>query len=478
MERIRRGTRGWARCMVAVVIATGIAGLDLDVSHARDLAQMGNLLGGNQEFRSECPGGSYLVGLTGRAGEWIDKLIPICAPLKSDMSLGPTFAIAPLGTSDGGNEQPQSNRNTCWVPAIMKGLLLVMTEDSKYVRFLNGMCFQANGTQKPVAAFGNGPKGGGNTFDQGCPDKEYATGLRGRGGLFIASLGLICGPLVPQKLGTGTADQGRTSTSAFPTAPTVLSPTPNGMIIRGKDVFKIVPSKYLNGTKALYQLRWINAPAAQKGKGDFYTQEIDLSLLMNGLPAPQTLLAQGTWEFRAMIAAPKSGDWSPWVRFTYFLQNPILTTPQGTGATRPSSTAIPPGTMSQTSAAPCLSGFVWREARQTDLVCAPPTARDRVKQENVLAASRRSPTGGPSGPNTCLSGFVWREAYDQDVVCVLPESRRMAKEENALSASRTASSGGSSASGAVGVFRRGIDAGGKSDTGALPEETSPRDTQP
>lgn len=232
------------------------------------------------------------------------------------------------------------------------------------------------------------------------------------------------------------------------------------MIVKGRDVFKIEPSPYLTGKLATYQLRWLNAPADAKNAGlDFITQSVDLSLLTGGLPVPQPLLSPGVWEFRAQIATPKVGDWSPWVRFTYFRENPILTTPQqGAANTRPSSTAILQGTMSQTSAPQCKSGFVWRTAQPTDLVCAPPASRDRVKQENATAASRRSPTGGPYGPNTCLPGFVWREAFNGDVVCVPPASRTMAREENALSASRTmTSSAGSAASGAIGVLRRGVD---------------------
>jgi hypothetical protein len=45
--------------------------------------------------------------------------------------------------------------------------------------------------------------------------------------------------------------------------------------------------------------------------------------------------------------------------------------------------------------------------------------------------------GGAYGPNTCLSGFVWREAFEGDIVCVTPEVRSLVSEENSLAASRT-----------------------------------------
>jgi hypothetical protein len=79
----------------------------------------------------------------------------------------------------------------------------------------------------------------------------------------------------------------------------------------------------------------------------------------------------------------------------------------------------------------CLNGFVWREAVPTDHVCVTPAVRSQTRQDNALAASRRSSTGGPFGPDTCLSGFVWREAYSGDRVCVTPATREQARSDNA-----------------------------------------------
>lgn len=118
-----------------------------------------------------------------------------------------------------------------------------------------------------------------------------------------------------------------TTPSAFPTAPTINSPTPNGYLVKGKGVFKITPSKYLTGTHANYQLRWLNPPASYQGKGlDFYNLELPMTLIAGptGLPVPQTLLAQGSWEIRVRINQPKVGDWSDWVRFEYYLQDPAI----------------------------------------------------------------------------------------------------------------------------------------------------------
>ncbi|HYN82273.1 MAG TPA: hypothetical protein VES88_12280 [Gemmatimonadaceae bacterium] len=84
----------------------------------------------------------------------------------------------------------------------------------------------------------------------------------------------------------------------------------------------------------------------------------------------------------------------------------------------------------------CLQGFVWREARSTDRVCVIGATRAETRQENSLANTRRSPTGGPFGPNTCLPGFVWREAFPGDQVCVTGASRTRAASDNASASSR------------------------------------------
>lgn len=84
----------------------------------------------------------------------------------------------------------------------------------------------------------------------------------------------------------------------------------------------------------------------------------------------------------------------------------------------------------------CKSGFVWREARATDLVCVTPDSRARVAEQNRTTAARIQPGGGAYGPNTCLPGFVWREAFPGDAVCVTPSVRTDVRGENSLAASR------------------------------------------
>jgi hypothetical protein len=89
--------------------------------------------------------------------------------------------------------------------------------------------------------------------------------------------------------------------------------------------------------------------------------------------------------------------------------------------------------------ATCLTGYVWRMARENDFVCVVPEARELAAQENRVAPQRWNPAGA-YGPKSCISGFVWREAFKEDTVCVTPERREAVREENRLAASRRAAS--------------------------------------
>jgi hypothetical protein len=78
----------------------------------------------------------------------------------------------------------------------------------------------------------------------------------------------------------------------------------------------------------------------------------------------------------------------------------------------------------------CIAGYIWREAIPDDHVCVSVQTHEQALQDNMLAGSRRNPSGGPYGPDTCLTGFVWREAFEGDHVCVTPETHSRAVQDN------------------------------------------------
>ncbi|WP_204043183.1 hypothetical protein [Acrocarpospora phusangensis] len=82
----------------------------------------------------------------------------------------------------------------------------------------------------------------------------------------------------------------------------------------------------------------------------------------------------------------------------------------------------------------CRQGFVWRQAKPSDLVCVIPGNRDQTALDNSVRQTRW--TSGAYGAHTCLSGYVWRNAFDGDDVCVHPKVRDQAAADNAASPAR------------------------------------------
>jgi hypothetical protein len=83
----------------------------------------------------------------------------------------------------------------------------------------------------------------------------------------------------------------------------------------------------------------------------------------------------------------------------------------------------------------CISGYVWRNARDGDAVCVTPATRDTVAQQNANPGANKDPNGA-YGPQSCAQGFVWREAFDGDTVCVTPAFRQQMWDDNAAAESR------------------------------------------
>src|ERR1043166_1903381 len=85
--------------LLRLFLALGLRLLCPDLGLATDVPVWGGA-GGNY-FRAPCPQGSYLVGLAGRTGEWIDRIAPVCAPWLQGSQ---TFGAPSVGPSFGASE--------------------------------------------------------------------------------------------------------------------------------------------------------------------------------------------------------------------------------------------------------------------------------------------------------------------------------------------------------------------------------------
>jgi hypothetical protein len=103
----------------------------------------------------------------------------------------------------------------------------------------------------------------------------------------------------------------------------------------------------------------------------------------------------------------------------------------------PRVTAIPSptGTIGDPNA-PCLEGYVWRQAYPGDYVCVTPANRTQAAADNAAALSRVQPGGGAYGKYTCKQGYVWRQVVTDDYTCVTPAVRSQAAYDNSQAAYR------------------------------------------
>lgn len=84
--------------MLVLLFVVSLAGPELSL--ATDVKIYGSL-GGNT-FRTECPKGSYLMGLKGRTSAWVNSIAPVCAPwLRSSQALGAPTTGQSFGMSTG-----------------------------------------------------------------------------------------------------------------------------------------------------------------------------------------------------------------------------------------------------------------------------------------------------------------------------------------------------------------------------------------
>lgn len=190
---------------VAAALAVASGALASAASAAVALPPMGGPGGG--PFEAACPAGLFLWGLELRTGDDVDAARPVCArPVREDAVTG-DVAIEPWHGGGGGGIR----RLTCPLSRpVVLGLGVVAEGQETFiinsVRLYCGTLTdrpQAQGAQ--ASAVFDGPpyrpsSGWGLTqftqepvaSAQRCPDGLVASGIRGRSGVWLDALGLIC----------------------------------------------------------------------------------------------------------------------------------------------------------------------------------------------------------------------------------------------------------------------------------------------
>jgi len=333
-------------------LVLGLALVSPDLALATDLQTYGG--SGGTPFRDECPKGWYLVGLNGRAGEWVDRVATVCAPwLRGKQTFGQPTVGRYHGDSTGGVKR----ETICWGfginnRVIQSWKLTRLTGDNKFVRYIIVNCTSL----APPTATGRFTFGGPITEDAGttffdeagtqrpdaplntaCPAGEVAIGIHGRAGLFLDQIGLICGSS-PAKFIAPPA----TSVNPLAIAPTsatkvnplavspvsddmfvIVKPAANDRVIQGQFVLLVKPPKIGVPPVTALEFKWLDAPP---GQATSYTIAVETPKLLQNYLVPQqsTPRNAGRWEVRARTAAqPTPGPWSQPARFQVVVVQPV-----------------------------------------------------------------------------------------------------------------------------------------------------------
>lgn len=330
--------------LLAVLIFLGLFFFP-SFSLATDLELVGGP-GGNL-FRAECPQGSYLVGLAGRSGEWLDRIAPICAPwLKGSQA----FGLPAIGPSFGASGGGQDRQRTCWgsgnkALAIQSWYIETVRSPNPPVQYIEIHCVSLGPAQTAgLFDFGNptadseervtkGP------YPHGCQAGEVASGFRVRAGLFVDSLGLICAPM-PARVGSPTGKLPTPLVHAPPPAVplnpqaknlrmpedlfVIIKPTLNERILQGQLLIAAISPTVGATTVSELELRYLDAPPAQKDAYPYVTiMAVDTTKLIQGFLVPPIVTGAypGRWQVRARSAMKNPpGPWSVPVQFQLVAQ--------------------------------------------------------------------------------------------------------------------------------------------------------------
>lgn len=315
-------------------VALSLALASPDIILAGDLPIYGGL--GGQQFRAECPKGSYLVGLAGRTGAWVDRIAPVCAPwLRGSQAFGPPSVGRSFGMSTGGNEYQKRCTDVGRNLAIQSWWIRLLRSDDHYVQSIDMYC-DSLPTPFPPTNWGphlefgtlslpidadqigtSGPFPPQPPF-QACPAGEAATGFRVRAGKFVDAIGLICGP-IPARVGASTPRVDPRIMMPRTDLFEIIKPFTGDTIPHGRLVIFAAPPKIGSSDVADIELRYLDAPANQRHSYPFTTVlSVTTVQLLDGYPVPERVTGGyiGRWQVRARSGMKQTpGPWSFPVQF-------------------------------------------------------------------------------------------------------------------------------------------------------------------
>ena len=192
------GGEGEVRKFPSIVAVAAACGLAMSVSAPAatdysDTPVFGGSGGGS--FLAYCPKNTYLIGIGGRTGNWIDAIQPICAQWNSTtQAFNPPVTGRTTGGSGGGPA-------TLMCPAgmVVRGweIARIAARNALVVQYVRPQCETFSPEQRASAQIpgrfgGDGATNPANLMGYKCPQGQFANGIYGASGAYVDNAGLKC----------------------------------------------------------------------------------------------------------------------------------------------------------------------------------------------------------------------------------------------------------------------------------------------
>jgi|GEM_PF-2064385 len=156
--------------------------------------------GGTSSYNLDCGSSGVMVGIYGKAGDWVDQIGITCQTVNANGTLGSTYTRGPKGGA-GGTGATSRCLSGQVVGALYSasGTFINQVKPSCYLWHETTRRPRFSGNAETATASGiGGPPGGvlaltiNHNARVRCPDEKVGKALRGRYGSYIDSLQFVC----------------------------------------------------------------------------------------------------------------------------------------------------------------------------------------------------------------------------------------------------------------------------------------------
>jgi hypothetical protein len=168
--------------------------LAASVTSAQGSPQYTSVFGGSggTAFTRDCGAGRVMTGLRGRSGAYVDAVGLLCAPVRSDGTLGSTSAVGELAGGGGGTFAELRCASGQVVSNIAIGYGSVVDHLAVYCRLWNAAARRFEGDFAVVGNLGVYRTGSQHVAATCSARVQPGAGIRGRRGMLVDAIGLIC----------------------------------------------------------------------------------------------------------------------------------------------------------------------------------------------------------------------------------------------------------------------------------------------